>query len=453
MAIEKRHYKKSGNKNLYLIAGGLGIVIVLLLILNATGVIGNKDEIEVNTEKASKRTISELITASGKLKPEKEISISADVSGEIIELTVKEGDKVKKGDLLVRIKPDEYKSMLEEYSAAYNSSLAGLENAKANYAQVKAIFERSRTTYERYLKLKESQTVSQAEFERVEAEYLSAKAQLESAQQGVETAKFNVVSSKARKTKAAESLFKTAIYSPIDGIVTRLNNQLGERVVGTAQMQGTVIMRIADLNKMAVNIDVNENDIVRISLGDSATIEVDAFRNEKFKGIVTEIANSSKDQQGLSEQITSFEVKVLILESSYQHLIKENDYIRTPFRPGMSAMIDIHTKKADDVLSVPILAVTTRSLSEDGTEIKKSKKKIRDDNDNDKTKKEVVFLYNKGKVKMQVVSIGIQDDFYIEIKSGLKEGDEVVSAPFSIISKILKDGQSVKRKSKEKAKK
>jgi len=450
MAIEKRHYKKSGNKNLYYIGGGIGILIILLVVLNATGVIGNKDDIEVETDKAAKRTISEIITASGKLKPEKEISISADVSGEIIELNVKEGYKVKKGDLLLRIKPDEYKSMLEEYSAAYNSSLAGLENAKANFAQVKAMFERSKATYERYLKLKESQTVSLAEFERVEAEYLSSKAQLESAQQGVETAKYNVVSSKARKTKASESLSKTAIYAPIDGIVTRLNNQLGERVVGTAQMQGTVIMRIADLNKMAVNIDVNENDIVRISLGDSAIIEVDAFRNEKFKGIVTEIANSSKDQQGLTEQITTFEVKVLILESSYNHLISSNDYIKTPFRPGMSAMIDINTKKVNSVLSVPILSVTTRNLSEDGTEIKKGKKKNEDEEVADKTKKEVVFLYNKGKVKMKAVTIGIQDDFYIEIKSGLEEGDEVVSAPYSIISKILKDGQTVKRKQKAK---
>jgi len=453
MAIENRHYKKTNNKNLYFLAGGLGLVIILLIVLKATGVIGGKDDIVVETEKATKRTISEMITASGKLKPEKEISISADVSGEIIELTVKEGDKVNKGDLLVRIKPDEYKSQLEEFTAAYNSSLAGLENAKANLAQAKAMYEKSKTSYERYQKLKESQTISQSEFERIEAEYLASKAQFESAQQGVETAKYNVVSSQARKRKASESLYKTAIYAPIDGIVTRLNNQLGERVVGTAQMQGTVIMRIADLNKMAVNIDVNENDIVRISLGDSATIEVDAFRNEKFKGIVTEIANSSKDQTSLSDQITTFEVKVLLLENSYAHLIKPTDAIKTPFRPGMSAMIDIHTKKVEDVLSVPILAVTTRNLSDKGAEIKKTGKKGDDENEENKNKKEVVFVYNKGKVKMTPVTIGIQDDFFFEIKSGLKEGDEVVSSPFSIISKILKDGQSVKKSDKTNKKK
>ncbi|NLJ06939.1 MAG: efflux RND transporter periplasmic adaptor subunit [Sphingobacteriales bacterium] len=449
MAIEKRHFKKSKNKNLMYLMIGLAGLIVLLIILNVSGVIGNKNEINVETAKVEKRSISELITASGKLRPEKEISISADVSGEIIELPFKEGDRVKKGELLVRIKPDEYRSMLEEYTAAYNSSLAGLENAKANLQQAKALFEKAKTLYERYLILKEKKAVSDTEFERVESEYLSARAQYESAQQGVQTAKYNVVSSEARKRKAAESLNKTSIYSPIDGIITRLNNQLGERVVGTAQMQGTVIMRIADLNKMVAVLEVNENDIVRVNPGDSATIEVDAFRNEKFKGIVTEIANSSKDQQGLSEQITTFEIKVLLLEDSYKHLIKENSLIKTPFRPGMSVLVDIYTKKAENVLSIPILAVTTRSLNPEGKEFRKHKETAEQSEEQEsKSKTEVVFLYQNGKAVMKPVKIGIQDDYYIEITEGLKEGDEIISGPYSVVSKILKDQQSVRKKVK-----
>lgn len=447
MAIEKRHFKKTKNKKLTYLIITLAGIVVLLVVLSAAGVLGNKNNIIVETDKVVRRNISEVITASGKLKPEKEISISADVSGEIIELPFKEGDKVKKGDLLVRIKPDEYRSMLEEYTAAYNSSMAGFENAKANLQQAKAILEKAMTLYERYLVLKEKQAVSETEFERVEADFLSAKAQYESAQQGVQTAKYNVVSAEARKRKAAESLNKTAIYSPIDGIITRLNNQAGERVVGTAQMQGTVIMRIADLNKMVAILEVNENDIVRISLNDSAIIEVDAFRNEKFKGIVTEIANSSKDQAGLTDQLTTFEIKVLLLEDSYKHLLRENNPIKTPFRPGMSVLVDIYTKKAENILSVPLLAVTTRSLSPEGKAINKLKTKdVNTEMEEDKSKKEVVFIYRNGKAILTPVKIGIQDDYYIEIKEGLKEGDEVICGPYSVVSKILKDQQAVKIK-------
>ena len=446
MAIEKRHYKKKNNKLFVWLAIAMVAMIVVLMILSKKGVIGDSNMIEVETNMVSKRSISEVITASGKLRPEKEISISSDVPGEIIELQVKEGDSVRKGDLLLRIKPDEFKSSVDEAIAAYNSSLAGLENAKANLEQSGAMLEKSKTLYARYLILKEKKAVSDTEFERIESEYLGAKAQNESAKQGVETAKYGIVSAAARKQKAFESLNKTTIYSPIDGIVTRLNNQEGEKVVGTAQMAGTVIMRLANLSQMVVNIDVNENDIIRISLGDTADIEVDAFLNEKFKGLVTEIANSSKDNLGGIDQITTFDIKVRLIEESYAHLIDTNKTVRTPFRPGMSAMVDVHTSSALDVIAVPILAVTTRFVDPEGDEIESKKKKGEKEND----KKEVVFLFEDGKTKLVPVEIGIQDDYFIEITSGLKEDQEVVSGPYSIVSKILKDDQTVKKKTKEK---
>lgn len=453
MSPDKTQYNtKKKNRNLLILAGIVILLIIVLIILKKTGAIGGSSEIIVETEKVQKRDIQEVITASGKLKPEKEISISADVSGEIIELTVKEGVRVKKGDLLLRIKPDEYQSQVAEAEAAYKGTVASLDNARAIYDQGKAIFAKNEEVYKRYQVLKEKNAVSSSEFERVEAEYLSVKAQLESARQGVLGAEYNIKSAEARKKKAYEYLYKTTIYSPIDGIVTRLNNQLGERVVGTMQMMGTVIMKIADLSKMEVEVDVNENDIIRIHTGDTARIEVDAFTGQKFKGIVTEIANSSRDEtQNLTEQITNFQVKVRILESSYIQLVDTVRGIYTPFRPGMSAMVDINTSKVNGVLSVPILAVTNRDKY-DKTDFSKKQKNKTEDTETETTdrsnKKIVVFRYKGGMVKMAEVVTGIQDDTYIEIKSGLKEGEEIISGPYSAVSKLLKDGKKVRKNNK-----
>ena len=279
--ITNKDKKKKNNRLYWYIGGGLSVLIILLLILSKTGVIGKSDIPEVQTEKLSLKTIREVISASGKLKPEKEVSISADVSGEIIELTVKEGDKVQKGQLLLRIKPDEYQSMVEDADAAYNTSIANVKTAKSSMNQMEAMFNKSKAVYERYVVLKQKNAVSATDFENVESEYLSAKAQLESAKQNVIGSDYSAKSADARKRKAYENLRKTSIYSPIDGIVTKLNNQLGERVVGTAQMMGTVILKIADLNLMVADIDVNENVIIRIKLGDTADIEVDAFLDKK----------------------------------------------------------------------------------------------------------------------------------------------------------------------------
>jgi HlyD family secretion protein len=452
--ITNKDKKTKNNRLFWYIGGGVAGLIIILLILSKTGVIGKSDVPEVLTEKLTKRTIREVISASGKLKPEKEVSISADVSGEIIELTVKEGDKVTVGQLLLRIKPDEYQSMAEDADAAYNTSVANVRTAKSNLNQMEAMFNKSKAVYDRYLVLKQKNAVSATDFENVESEYLTAKAQLESAKQNVIGSDYTAKSADARKRKAFENLRKTSIYSPIDGIVTKLNNLLGERVVGTAQMMGTVIMKLADLNLMVADIDVNENDIIRIKLGDTADIEVDAFIDKKFKGIVTEIANSSKEgTTSLSDQITTFSVKIRLLESSYKDMIDPKLAVATPFRPGMSAMVDINTNIAKNVLSAPILAVTTRNKEKANSYSKKAKKEdVTDKEDEvDKNKEkieQVVFIYDKGTTRMVKVETGIQDDNYIQITKGLKDGDEVISGPYSIVSKLLKDGQTVKKTTK-----
>jgi HlyD family secretion protein len=452
--ITNKDKKTKNNRLFWYIGGGVAGLIIILLILSKTGVIGKSDIPEVLTEKLTKRTIHEVISASGKLKPEKEVSISADVSGEIIELTVKEGDKVTTGQLLLRIKPDEYQSMAEDADAAYNTSIANFKTAKSGLNQMEAMFNKSKAVYDRYLVLKQKNAVSAADFENVESEYLSAKAQLESAKQNVIGSDYTAKSADARKRKAYDNLRKTSIYSPVDGIVTKLNNLLGERVVGTAQMMGTVIMKLADLNLMVADIDVNENDIIRIKLGDTADIEVDAFIDKKFKGIVTEIANSSKETtSALSDQITTFSVKIRLLESSYKYLINPKLAVATPFRPGMSAMVDINTNIAKDVLSAPILAVTTRDKDKEKQYSKKAKKEDitdkEDDVDKNKEKiEQVVFIYDKGTARMVKVETGIQDDNYIQITKGLKDGDEVICGPYSTVSKLLKDGQTVKKTTK-----
>lgn len=438
MTISDKKKKKKRNKLYRRVVAVTILLIIFLLILKKTGVIGDSNSIEVEVEKVQLRTIIETITASGKLRPEREVTISSDVSGEIIELYFKEGDKVKKGDLLLRIKPDEYQSMKEDAEATYNSSIANLENSKAQLLQSEASFKLSKASYNRYLILKEKNAVSAADFDRIESEYITSKAQVEATRQRVIGAKYSMKSSEARLKKAKENLKKTTIYSPMDGIITVQNNEVGERVVGTAQMQGTAIMKIADLNIMEVWVDVNENDIIRISKGDTAEIEVDAFPDEKFKGLVTEIANSSKEDRTAVDQITTFEIKIKILEKSYEHLIDTTKIITTPFRPGMSSMVDIRTKQVDNVLSVPILSVTTRKNKDIKNDTSIAKEEM----------KEVVFVYKESKVQIKKVKIGIQDDYFIQIIEGVDSNDLVVSGPFSIVSKILKDEQKVKKASK-----
>jgi HlyD family secretion protein len=412
------------------------IVIVAAVVLIAFGIykkVHSSAGLAVETAKVSRQTITETVNASGKVQPEKEVKISADISGEIIELRVKEGDRVKKGDLLARIKPDQYQSAVDKALAGVNSAKATVANSKASKSQAQATFEKAKLIYERNKKLYSEKAIAPADFQNTEADYKVAQAQLEGSQESVKGAEYNLASATAALQDAEESLKKTSIYSPMDGIVSKLSVELGERVVGTMQMAGTEMMRIANLANMRVQVEVNENDIVRLKENDTADIDIDAFRNETFKGIVTEISNSAESTDITSEKVTNFIVKIRILESSYKHLVAEDNSIPTPFRPGMSANVSIQTQRAANVLAVPILAVTVRG--ENGKKDTAANAK----------QDEVVFLYNNGKVKQQKVKTGIQDDTYIEIKEGLKEGDEVVSGPYRIISKELKDGEEVER--------
>jgi HlyD family secretion protein len=422
------------------------VVLVLFAIIGKkAGWIGQGVSTEVITEKVAKRTIIETVSASGKIQPEVEVKISPDVSGQIIELRVKEGDQVKKGDLLCKINPDLYLSNLDKMAAAVNTSKANLANSRARLTQIKAQFVNSEASYNRNKKLFEEKAISQAEYDASKAAYESAKADVEAAEQTVNASEYNVKNAEASLTEANDNLRRTSIYAPVDGKVSKLNVENGERVVGTSQMAGTEIMRIANLNEMEVNVDVNENDIVRIRLHDTAEIEVDAYLDRKFFGVVTEIANSA-NTTGVSaaDQVTNFPVKIRILRESYQDLIPAIEPNYSPFRPGMSATVDIRTNTVYKALSVPIPAVTTR--------IDSTKLKVDDDKPEDETKEvrekyqkpeEIVFLVKDGKVHKRKVITGIQDNNYIQILSGIADGDEIVSGPYSAVSRLLKDSSKV----------
>lgn len=402
-------------------------VIILAFIGKRVGWFGKEETFEVTTEKGEKRTIIETTTANGKIQPETEVKLSPDVSGEIVELYVKEGEDVEKGKLLLKIKPDTYISMRDRAEASLNS-------AKARLAQVEAQYIQSELSYKRNKQLWEQKTISKAEFENTEATFKMAKAD-------VEAAKFTVKSGEASLKETEGNLIKTSVYAPMSGTISRLNVEKGERVVGTELMSGTELMRIADLNRMEVMVEVNENDIIRVITGDTAIVEVDAYMDDKFKGIVTEIANSATTTGISVDQVTSFDVKILLLKESYQHLITGTN--PTPFRPGMSATVDIQTETKLNILSVPIQAVTTRA---DTTEQTYDEEESSFD---DEELKQVVFVVNENMALSKEVETGIQDNNYIEILSGITEEDEVVIAPYSAISKKLNDSSLVKVVTKE----
>ncbi len=425
----------------------LSIVVVFLIILaiigKKAGWFGKEKPVKVAVEKVQRRNITEIITANGKIQPETEVKITPDVSGEIVELAVKEGDEVKAGQFLLKIKPEVYISARDQAAAAVNTTKANLANARARLLQVEAQFAQAELSYQRSQKLWEQRTISEAEWEQAQASYKMAKADVEAAKQTVVSAEFNVKSAEANLKQAEENLSKTTIYAPMSGTITMLNVEKGERVVGTNLMTGTEIMRIANPERMEAKVEVNENDIVRVKLHDTAIIEIDAYLGEKFKGIVTEIANSANVTAGMStDQVTNFDVKILILESSYKHLLKPGQ--RTPFRPGMSTTVEIQTETRENVLSVPIMAVTTRTdsvlLSQIGADTSRIKLPT--------VKKgeliEFVFIPNQGKADIRPVKTGIQDNNYIEIISGLEENTEVISAPFSAVSRTLKYNSPIK---------
>ncbi|MBS2098141.1 efflux RND transporter periplasmic adaptor subunit [Carboxylicivirga linearis] len=400
----------------------LVVIIVLLLIGKKQGWIGQEYREKVLTEKVTNRTITETITANGKIKPEVEVKISSDVSGEILELLINEGDEVTKGQILARIQPDIYQRNLEKMQAALKSADANLAQAKAQLVQKELSFNRNKQLWD-------EKTISESEYEQALSEYNVAKA-------NVESALASVVNSKAGLNEAQDNLNKTTIYAPMDGTISRLNVEKGERVVGTAQFEGTEMMTLANLNQMEVLVDVNENDIIRVSLNDTALIEVDAYLKKKFKGIVTQIANSAKVEGTSADQITNFEVRVLILPESYEDMIDETKYNKYPFRPGMSATVDIQTNTKTNILTVPIIAVTTRNdtISSDSTMVNKAE---------NESKIEVVFVAKDGVVEQRKVETGIQDSKYIEVTEGVDEDEEVVSGPYSAISRKLNDGDLI----------
>jgi HlyD family secretion protein len=415
------------------------MLIIFAIIGKKAGWFGKETVYNVAVEKVKKRNITEYITANGKVQPETEVKITPDVSGEIVELHINDGDKVEKGQLLLKIKPDIYISSRDRAAAAVNTSKANLANSKARLEQAKSQFEQARLSHKRYQKLWEEKAISEADWETAASNFEIARADVAAAEQSVIAADYSVKSAEASLKEANENLVKTTVYAPMSGIISRLNVERGERVVGTTMMTGTEMLRIADFSKMEVLVEVNENDIVRISEQDTAIIELDAYMEEKFKGIVTEIANSAKTTGLASDQVTNFEVKIHLLKESYENLTGEGNI---PFRPGMSASADIRTEHKTNVLSLPIQSVTTRQDTTDITDTTDIKNK------NIETR-EVVYVNNKNTVTETIVSTGIQDNNYIEITEGVNENDEVVVAPYNIIAKKLKDGTSVNKVSKE----
>lgn len=445
--------KKKSNKLVYALIGGLIVVILFLVIGKSAGWIGKTKDLEVEMVKASKASITEKVSASGTVQPVTEVKLAPEVSGEIIELNVEDGDSVRLGDVLVKIRPDTWLSQLERSEASLNQQRANVESAKASLSRAEATFTRAEQEYKRQEKLWNEKVISEADWQLAQQNYKVAQNDLAAARQSLEAAKFIVNSTEASVKESRENVRKTSVVAPLKGVVSKLSVKKGERVVGTATMGGTEMLRIADLNKMEVRVNVNENDIVRVHLGDTVLIDVDAYSNinKVFKGIVTNIANTAKDKTS-ADAITEFEVRILVLQSSYEDLIKQGN--RYPFRPGMTASVEIITKRKNDVLSVPLAAVTTRDPENKNGEEKPEQggggnrqPQVTDDSKKTPEKKKdkvVVFVNEGGVAKMVEVQTGISDYDNIEILSGIKEGTEVVTGPFLVVSKRLKDGDKIR---------
>ena len=417
-------------KTIYIVLGVAVAIIVLLIVLSKTGAIGNKDKGKsVESAKVTATTIVETVSATGKIQPEIEVKISSEVSGEIIALNVIEGQVVKKGDLLVKINPD-------LYTSGYKRTLSNLSGTKANLSQADASFKEAKANYDRNKTLFDKGIISKSDWDKVVASFEVAKASKQSAY-------FNVQSATATVNEAKDNLGRTTIYAPADGTISVLNVELGERVLGTQQMAGTEILRVANLNNMEVEVDVNENDIVKIKVGDEANVEVDAYLKKQFKGVVTSISNSASTAL-TADQVTNFKVKIRILKESYQDLLEGKPATYSPFRPGMTATVDIITKTKTNVLAVPISSVVVKS---DTTGVKGFKVEEKDDEKKTAPKSdkklECVFVKVGDKAKIRIIKTGIQDDTNIEVITGLKKGDVVITGPYSTVSKDLNSGDRV----------
>jgi len=443
----------------------IGLVGVIVLLVVFKMMAGNKETgVKVSVEKASRRTITETVNASGKVYPEVEVKISPDISGEVVELNVEEGDSVQKGQILARIFADIYALQRDEAASRVNQSAATVENSKASLEALQAALDQAKQNYDRNKKLYDDKVISRSEFEGYETTYKSAQANYNAAKQNIKGLEAGVQTAQTGLSSANKNLGRTTLIAPMNGVISSLLVKKGERVAGNSFSIGTEMMRVADMSVLEVRVDVGENDVVKVHLGDSADVEVDAYNNRKFKGIVTQIASSTKGGAGsalASTDVTQYEVRIILDRGSYSDLIDPSKPKSFPFRPGMNASADIKTKRRDNVLSVPINSVTTRVIGSDKTIADKKKdeeKKQRVEGNADQAVsvntdelEELVFVVQKdGKVKRVKVKTDIQDINYIEIKEGLAEGDEVVTGPFNAISKTLKDATVVKVVPKDK---
>jgi len=440
-------------KWILIIAGGLFMLFLIFKVMSK----GDQSE-RVAVEKASRRTIVESVNASGKIYPEVEVKISPDISGEVTDLNVQEGDSVRRGQVLARIYADIYALQRDEAASRVNQTSATVENSKAALDALKASMDQAEQNYERNKKLFDDKVISKSELEMYETSLKSAKANYTAAQQNIRSLQAGVSGSRTELTKANKDLSRTVLIAPIDGVISSLKIKKGEKVAGNSFNVGTEMMTVADMSVLEVRVDVGENDIVKINIGDSADVEVDAYNNRKFKGVVTKIASSTTGTNSLggSNDVTNYEVRIRLDKNSYRDLSSKT----FPFRPGMNASADIKTKRVDNVLAVPITAVNARVKGSDKSmddQKKERKEKEKDDEESminngseDELEEVVVVLEKDNTVRKVVVRSGIQDINYIEVLSGLKEGEEVVTGPYNAISKTLKTGAKVKVVEKDK---
>ena len=423
------------SKTVKIILGFVVLMLILLIAGSKMGWFGKKGNFkEVTVKEVTLKDIIETVSATGKIQPEVEVNISSEVSGEILELPFKEGQEVKKGDLLVRVNPDLIQSAVNRSQATYQNVRANLEQAEATLKQAKADYDRNKALFNKGV-------ISKADWDRSIASYETAVA-------GKSSAYYSVQSAAASVNEAKDNLNRTTIFAPMSGTISLLSVEEGERVVGTQQMAGTEILRVANLQNMEVEVDVNENDIVKVNIGDSTIVEVDAYLKKEFKGIVTEIANSAAGNLA-ADQVTNFKVKVRILEESYHDLTEGKPESYSPFRPGMTATVDIITKTRKDAIAVPISSIVIKTDTS-STQKRYSKNNIEgDDVKAEEQKFECVFVNDSGKAKLRVVETGIQDDTSIEIISGLEENDKIITGPYNVVSKTLKPGDLIEEKNKK----
>ena len=435
--------KKRSGKIWWIVTGGIVLVAIIVFVARSGGNEGTK----VNVEKVSRHTITEIVTATGKIYPETEVKISPEVSGEITLLDIQEGDSVHKGDILVKINPAIYSSMVNQAEASVEQTRASATNSSQMMSQAESQYDLAKSTYDRNKKLYNDKVISSLEFEQSEASFKSARATLDAAKASTSGGMYGVKGAQASLSQARENLLKTTITAPTSGIISQLNVKRGERVVGTAQYAGTELLTIADMSRLEVRVDVSETDITKVKIGDTTLVETDAYRNRKFTGIVSKIAVSAKSSAvstSGSDQVTNYTVHILILPSSYEDIAARLPKGKFPFKPGMSSSVEIQTNRQQNILSVPVNAVTTRewadSIIKKNTETKTPQ-----------TIRQVVFVYDAKTqtVNVRDVKTGLQDNTYLEIKDGLKDNEEVVVAPYGAIARILSDKAKVKSVAKD----